>query len=104
MSFCEVICSKDDFRKNYPLGMLAVSRKDVVRIHASSGTTGTRTVVGYTKNDIENWAQLVARIATAAGVALGIGADRLRSPAEPFSAWRRCRHLARRLWNRARGR
>ncbi len=60
--------SKDDFRKNYPLGMLAVSRKDVVRIHASSGTTGTRTVVGYTENDIENWAQLVARIATAAGV------------------------------------
>ncbi len=60
--------TKEDFRKNYPLGMLAVSPREVVRIHASSGTTGTKTVVGYTKNDIETWAQLVARIATAAGV------------------------------------
>lgn len=60
--------TKEDFRNNYPLGMLAVSPREVVRIHASSGTTGTRTVVGYTKNDVDTWAQLVARIASAAGV------------------------------------
>lgn len=60
--------TKDNLRDNYPYGMFAVPRKDVVRIHASSGTTGKPTVVGYTKNDLEIWAELVARLATAAGV------------------------------------
>jgi phenylacetate-CoA ligase len=58
---------KDDLRANYPFGMFAVPRRDVVRIHASSGTTGKPTVVGYTKNDIDTWADLVARSIRAAG-------------------------------------
>ncbi|MDB5819430.1 MAG: paaF [Rhizobacter sp.] len=58
---------KSDLRDNYPFGMFAVPREQVMRIHASSGTTGKPTVVGYTKNDIENWADLVARSIRAAG-------------------------------------
>jgi phenylacetate-CoA ligase len=58
---------KDDLRANYPFGLFAVPRRDVVRIHASSGTTGKPTVVGYTKNDIDTWADLVARSIRAAG-------------------------------------
>ncbi len=58
---------KLDLRENYPFGMFAVPREQVVRIHASSGTTGQPTVVGYTKNDIATWAQLVARSIRAAG-------------------------------------
>jgi phenylacetate-CoA ligase len=58
---------KDDFRNNYPYGLFAVPREQIVRIHASSGTTGKPTVVGYTKNDIDNWADLVARSIRAAG-------------------------------------
>ncbi len=46
---------KDDLRRNYPFGMLAVAREEIIRIHASSGTTGKPTIVGYTRNDIENW-------------------------------------------------
>jgi phenylacetate-CoA ligase len=60
--------SKQDLRDNYPYGLFAVPLRDVVRIHSSSGTTGLATVVGYTRNDIKNWANLVARILTAAGV------------------------------------
>ncbi len=60
--------TKDDLRDNYPYGMFAVPLREVVRIHASSGTTGTPTVVGYTKNDIKTWANLVARVLTAGGV------------------------------------
>ncbi|RMG68173.1 MAG: phenylacetate--CoA ligase family protein [Nitrospirae bacterium] len=60
--------TKDDLRENYPYGMFAVPLREVVRIHASSGTTGTPTVVGYTKNDIRTWSNLVARILTAGGV------------------------------------
>ncbi|MCF6096828.1 phenylacetate--CoA ligase [Thermovorax subterraneus] len=60
--------TKDDLREAYPYGMFAVPLKKVVRIHASSGTTGKPTVVGYTKKDIETWAELVARIAFMAGV------------------------------------
>ena len=60
--------TKDDLRENYPYGMFAVPLREVVRIHASSGTTGTPTVVGYTRNDIKTWANLVARILTAGGV------------------------------------
>src|SRR5437879_6055661 len=58
---------KTDLRDNYPFGMFAVPREQVVRIHASSGTTGKPTVVGYTKNDIDTWATVVARSIRAAG-------------------------------------
>jgi len=60
--------TKADLRENYPYGMLAVPLEEVVRIHASSGTTGDPTVVAYTRNDIETWAEVVARVITAAGV------------------------------------
>ena len=59
---------KDDMRENYPYGLFAVPLKDVVRIHSSSGTTGKPTVVGYTRNDLDTWAELCARFITAAGV------------------------------------
>jgi phenylacetate-CoA ligase len=59
--------SKGDLRANYPFGMFAVPREKVVRIHASSGTTGKPTVVGYTQADIDCWADLVARSIRAAG-------------------------------------
>src|SRR5882762_6582877 len=59
--------TKADFRDNYPFGMLAVPRERLSRIHASSGTTGKPTVVGYTQNDIDTWASLVARSIRAAG-------------------------------------
>jgi phenylacetate-CoA ligase len=62
---------KKDLRDNYPFGMFAVPREQVVRVHASSGTTGKPTVVGYTKNDIETWAGLVARSLRAAGARAG---------------------------------
>ena len=58
---------KNDLRQNYPFGMFAVPRSQVARIHASSGTTGKPTVVGYTRNDIDTWARLVARSIRAAG-------------------------------------
>ena len=60
--------TKEDLRVNYPYGMFAVPLREVVRIHSSSGTTGKPTVVGYTKNDIKTWSNLVARFMTAAGV------------------------------------
>ena len=59
--------TKKDLRANYPFDMFAVPQSQVVRIHASSGTTGKPTVVGYTANDINNWADLVARSIRAAG-------------------------------------
>ncbi len=58
---------KQDLRDNYPFGLFTVPMEDVVRIHASSGTTGKATVVGYTKKDIELWAELIARTLSAAG-------------------------------------
>ncbi len=58
---------KSDLRDNYPFGMFAVPREEIVRVHASSGTTGKPTVVGYTKRDIENWAGLMARTLVFAG-------------------------------------
>jgi phenylacetate-CoA ligase len=58
---------KDDFRRNYPFQMFAVPREKVVRIHASSGTTGKPTVVGYTQADVDAWAHLVARSIRASG-------------------------------------
>lgn len=58
---------KQDLRDNYPFGLFAVPKEDLVRVHASSGTTGKQTVVGYTKNDIDIWSQCAARALTAAG-------------------------------------
>lgn len=63
--------TKNDLRDNYPFGIFAVHMDDVVRIHASSGTTGKPTVVGYTRNDIETWAELMGRALTSAGVHKG---------------------------------
>jgi phenylacetate-CoA ligase len=96
--------SKDDLRDNYPFGLFAVPMRDIVRVHASSGTTGKLTVVGYTAGDIEVWADLVARTIVAAGGAaddivqvsygyglftggLGLhyGAERLGATALPMS-------------------
>jgi phenylacetate-CoA ligase len=60
--------TKEDLRVNYPYGMFAVPLREIVRIHSSSGTTGKPTVVGYTKNDLKTWSNLVARFMTSAGV------------------------------------
>ncbi|MCO8275108.1 phenylacetate--CoA ligase [Actinoplanes sp. TRM 88003] len=68
--------SKADLRENYPFGMFAVPEADVRRIHASSGTTGRPTVVGYTRNDLDMWASVVARSIRAAG---GRPGDRLHN-------------------------
>ncbi len=62
---------KDDLRDNYPFGLFAVPREQIVRIHASSGTTGKATVVGYTKNDIDVFSDMVARSLRASGVRPG---------------------------------
>lgn len=59
--------TKQDMRDNYPYGLFAVPKKELRRIHASSGTTGKPTVVGYTKSDLEVWAECVARLACAGG-------------------------------------
>jgi len=63
--------TKKDLRDHYPYGMFAVPREQVVRIHASSGTTGKPTVVGYTRSDIDTWADLVARSIRASGARAG---------------------------------
>jgi phenylacetate-CoA ligase len=60
--------TKRDFRDNYPLGLLAVPAEEVIRVHASSGTTGKPTVVAYTRADIELWSEVMARTLTAATV------------------------------------
>ncbi len=62
---------KADLRDNYPFGLFAVPREQIVRLHASSGTTGKPTVVGYTQNDIDMWAELVARSMRASGTKPG---------------------------------
>lgn len=59
---------KEDFRVNYPFGLFAVPKQQIVRYHASSGTTGKPTVVGYTKNDMATWTELIARLVTMAGI------------------------------------
>src|ERR671919_1839901 len=59
--------TKKDLRDNYPFGLFAVPREEVIRIHASSGTTGKPTIVGYTRNDVDTWAQLMARSIRASG-------------------------------------
>jgi phenylacetate-CoA ligase len=60
--------TKDDLRNNYPFGLFAVPMSNIVRLHASSGTTGKMTVVGYTKRDIETWSDLIARCFVSAGL------------------------------------
>jgi phenylacetate-CoA ligase len=60
--------TKNDLRDHYPFGLLAAPMKDVVRLHASSGTTGKPTVVAYTRNDLNLWSELMARTFAAAGV------------------------------------
>ena len=60
--------TKDDLRDNYPFGLFAVPQSEIVRVHASSGTTGKATVVGYTRHDIDIWAECVARCFSMAGV------------------------------------
>lgn len=59
--------TKDDLRDTYPFGMLSVPQKKIVRVHASSGTTGNPTVVAYTREDLDNWSEQVARLVYAAG-------------------------------------
>ena len=59
---------KHDLRANYPFGLFAVPKKDIVRLHASSGTTGKLTVVGYTKRDLDDWSECVARSLVMAGL------------------------------------
>lgn len=63
--------TKDDLRDTYPFGLFAAPQSEIVRIHASSGTTGKATVVGYTRKDIDTWAECVARALTMAGVTRG---------------------------------
>ncbi|MCQ2387539.1 MAG: phenylacetate--CoA ligase [Clostridia bacterium] len=60
--------TKDDLRDNYPFGLFAVPNSEIVRVHASSGTTGKATVVGYTRRDLDIWAECVARCFTMAGI------------------------------------
>lgn len=62
---------KDDLRDNYPFGLFTVPMEEIVRVHASSGTTGKSTVVGYTQKDIETWANVMARALTCAGAHKG---------------------------------
>mgnify|MGYP003626372621 FL=1 len=62
---------KNDLRDNYPFGLFAVPKEQILRLHASSGTTGKPTVVGYTKNDIDMWADVLARSLRAAGLRTG---------------------------------
>ena len=63
--------TKTDLRDNYPFGLFTVPQSEIVRIHASSGTTGKPTVVGYTQQDLEIWAEVVARSLTMAGIHSG---------------------------------
>ena len=84
---------KADLRANYPFGMFAVPRNQVARIHASSGTTGQPTVVGYTQNDLANWGAVVARSLRASGL-------RRRRPGRRRGMRRRQRGRRRRLQRR----
>ena len=61
------VTTKEDIRDHYPFGLFAQPMKNIVRIHASSGTTGKPTVVGYTKRDLDMWSDVVARLCVAAG-------------------------------------
>ncbi len=61
------VTTKDDFRDNYPYGLMAVGMDEIVRIHASSGTTGKPVVVGYTSKDLDIWSDVVARFIVSSG-------------------------------------
>ena len=63
--------TKSDLREHYPLGFLAVDRKELARIHGSSGTTGKPTFVGYTQKDLQTWSELCARFLVAGGLSPG---------------------------------
>jgi phenylacetate-CoA ligase len=60
--------NKQDLRDNYPFGLFATPMSEIVRIHASSGTTGKQTVVGYTRRDLDTWSEVMARTLTAAEI------------------------------------
>lgn len=81
---------KNDLRDNYPFGMFAVPRSEIARVHASSGTTGKATVVGYTRNDIDLWADMLARSLRSAGG--GHGAQCVRIRPVHRRAWRALRN------------
>ena len=78
--------TKQHLRDNYPFGMLAVPMDDIIRIHASSGTTGKPTVVAYTRGDIQIWSQLMARSIRAAGVRPGVLSERASRFVASFNA------------------
>ena len=84
---------KNDLRDHYPFGLFAVPREQIIRIHASSGTTGKPTVVGYTRNDIDNWADLVARSMRASGMRPGdiVHVARITGRNGWAAPWCRCR-------------
>ncbi len=103
---------KQDLRDNYPYGLFAVPLRDIVRVHSSSGTTGMATVVGYSRNDIQTWSDLVARVLCGAGLTredviqiafgyglftggfgLHYGAERLGASVIPISAGNTRRQL-----------
>ncbi|MCQ2603242.1 MAG: phenylacetate--CoA ligase, partial [Clostridia bacterium] len=105
--------TKKDLRANYPFGTFAVPMSDIVRVHASSGTTGKLTVVGYTKRDLEDWAEAAARCMSIAGcdendlihisygyglftggLGLHYGSERLGAVTIPASAGNTMRQLA----------
>ena len=70
--------TKLDLRENYPFQLFAEPMERIVRLHASSGTTGKPVVFGYTKNDMDIWKENISRIAAQAGVTSGCGTDRIR--------------------------
>ncbi len=95
---------KDDLRAHYPFGLFAVPRQRLARLHASSGTTGKPTVVGYTAGDIALWSELMARSLACAGVRPGDvvhnaygyglftgGLVRIMAPSASAAPWCRCR-------------
>ena len=85
--------TKDDLRENYPFGLFAVPMKKIIRLHASSGTTGKPIVGGYTRADLDNWSTCIARILTMAGatdedifqVSFGYGIEKLGATVVPMS-------------------
>ena len=79
--------TKQDMRDSYPYGLFAAPLEEIVRIHASSGTTGKPTVVGYTRKDIENWSELMARSFVAAGPIGGISSTTPTATVSSPAAW-----------------
>ena len=81
--------TKADLRDTYPFGMLSVPKEKIVRIHASSGTTGNPTVVAYTREDLENWSEQVARVAVAAGATIATSFSPRLSACSTSRIWER---------------